>query len=182
MRWQTTLGLVALAALATWTAWWLSSATTTRELVKPQIGPAWYFNGARFSASDGTGTILYRVRAPSITQDPVDGAAVLVEPELRWTQGDAPPLSITALTARADPGGARMTLTGDVTIIDESELARFEFRAPDLVVDAVRRVAFTESAVVMRGGFGEVTGVGLVADMNAGTIRIESEVRGRYAR
>lgn len=182
MRWQTTAGLVVLAALATWTAWWLSSATTNREPIEPQIGPAWYFHGARFSASDGTGTVLYRVRAPSITQDPVDGAALLVDPELRWTQGDAPPLLITARTARADPGGARMTLSGAVTIVDESELSRFEFHAPDLVVDATRRVVFTDSAVVMRGGFGKVTGVGLVADMNAGTIRIESAVRGRYAR
>lgn len=182
MRWQTTVGMVVLAVLATWTAWWLSSTTTTRELVEPQIGPAWYFNGARFSASGDEGTVLYRVRAPSITQDPADGAAILVDPELRWQQDGAPPLLITARSARADTGGARMTLAGDVTIVDESENARFEFHAPDLVVDAERRVAFTDSAVVMRAGIGEITGVGLIADMNAGTIRIESRVRGRYAR
>ncbi len=181
MRWQTTVGLVVLAVLAASTGWWLSGANTVREYSASGRGPAWYFDGARFSASGESGIVLYRVEAPTIVQDPNDGSAVLESPELYWIHGDAPPLLMTAARARAAADGRRMEMSGDVTIVDESARGRFEFHAPDLVVDADRRIAYTASEVIVRSAAGEITGIGLLADMNAGTIRIESSVRGRYA-
>ena len=66
-------------------------------------------------------------------------------------------------------------------IVDESTGTRVEFHSPDLVVDAVRRIASTASAVRVSSVHGELRGIGLLADMDAKTIRLESSVEGRYA-
>ena len=82
---------------------------------------------------------------------------------------------------RHGPAERRVALTGGVVIVDESTGTRVEFHSPDLLVDAVRRTASTASSVRVSSAHGDLRGSGLFADMNAGTIRLESSVRGRYA-
>ena len=173
------LGVALLLAVAAASAWWLSGVDDGA----PQIattGPAWYFEDASLVATDDSGRLVYRIEAPHITHDPADDSAVLDRPRLHWLQGDGPPLRIAASAGRADAAARRVRLTGGVTIVDESTGTRIEFRAPDLLVDGLERTASTESEVLVFAAQGEIRGVGLVADMNRGIIRIESGVRGRY--
>lgn len=180
MRLATLVAVVVLAAVAAASAWWLSSALRAPPTVAGERGPAWYFQGAHVAETGRGGDTIYRIDAARIVHDPDDDSALLAAPRLQWLQGGGPPLLIEATTGRIHADRSRVSLTDGVSIVDESTGARFEFRAPDLEIDADRRLARTESDVVILSAFGEMTGRGLVADMNAGTIRIESAVRGRY--
>ena len=172
-------GVALLLAVAASSAWWLSGVDDDGPAA-PVTGPAWYFEDASLVATDDAGQLVYRIEAPHITHDPSDDTALLDEPRLHWLQGDGPPLRISAHAGRADAATRRVELTGGVTIIDESTGTRIEFRSPDLTVDGVRQQATTASEVLVFAAQGEIRGVGLVADMNGGIIRLESGIRGRY--
>lgn len=182
MRWPALLTVAALAAVAVVTAWWLSSALRAPADLTADRGPAWYFHDAQVAATGHTGYPLYRVDAARIVHDPTDDSARLVSPHLQWLQGDGPPLLIAATAGRIHADRRRVSLSEGVTIIDESTGSRFEFRSPDLEIDADTRIAHTGADVIILSLHGELTGRGLIADMNDGTIRIESSVRGRYVR
>lgn len=181
MRWQAVAGLFALLAFAGISAWWLSTAVRAPSPIGVDRGPAWYFGDAQLSATGPGGAILFRIAAPYITHEPTDDSALLRFPSIEWLQGETP-LSITANSGRVHADRRHVSLAGNVVIIDDSTGTRFEFHSPDLEVDADRRIASTDSDVLILSAHGELSGTGLVADMNTGTIRIESAVRGRYAR
>ena len=173
------VGVALLILLAGASAWWLSGARPPATTFAP-TGPAWYFDQATLSATGADGTLVYRIDAPHIEHDPDGDAALLEAPRLMWLQGAGPPLLITAARGRADAQERQVVLSGGVVIIDESTGTRVEFHTRDLLVDAVARTASTASEIVVSSLHGELRGTGLRADMNAGTIRIESTVRGRY--
>lgn len=176
-----TLGaVVVLAAIAAASAWWLSTALRAPSALSSDRGPAWYFQGAHVAVTGRGGDTIYRIDAARVVHDPDDDSALLAAPRLQWLQGGGPPLLVEAATGRIHADRSRVSLADGVSIVDESTGARFEFRSPDLEIDTGRRVAHTDSDIVILSAFGEMTGRGLVADMNAGTIRIESAVRGRY--
>lgn len=182
MRWAATAAFVALAAVAAASAWWLSTALRAPGAASGERGPAWYFQGTHVAATGQSGALDYRIDAARIVHDPADDSALLETPRLQWLQGSGPPLLIEAARGRIHADRTRVSLTDGVSIIDESTGARFEFRSDDLEIDVGDRTAYTRSDIVILSTFGEMTGRGLVADMNAGTIRIESSVRGRYVR
>ena len=179
---RATIGVAALIALAGASAWWLSGLRAPAVPAGAASGPDWYFEGATLTATGADGALVYRIDAPHIAHHPDDDSALLESPRVVWLQGDGPPLLIRAARGHANAAERRVALSGGVTIIDESTGTRVEFHSPDLLVDAVRRTASTASAVRVSSAHGELRGIGLFADMNAGTIRLESSVEGRYAR
>jgi lipopolysaccharide export system protein LptC len=172
-------GVIALLALAAVTAWLQSGQSRDSDAMVP-VGPEWYFTDASLTATDADGTIAYRIDAPRIAHEPTDDTALLESPRLEWLQGGGPPLVITAALGRADADTQRVALSGGVAVVDDSTGTRLEFRSADLLVDADARIASTRSPVQVASVHGELHAVGLTADMNAGTIRLESSVRGRY--
>lgn len=176
---RVTAGVVALLVLAALTAWLQSGHLRGTDAVAP-AGPEWYFTDASLTATDADGRIAYRIDAPRIAHEPTDDTALLESPRLEWLQGGGPPLVITATHGHADAGTQRVALSGGVAVVDESTGTRIEFRSDDLLVDARARIASTDSPVQVVSLHGDLRAVGLTADMNAGTIRLESSVRGRY--
>lgn len=172
-------GVIALLVLAGLTAWLQSGHQRGIDRVAP-AGPEWYFTIASLTATDSDGRIVYRIDAPRIAHEPTDDTALLESPRLEWLQGGGPPLVITAALGHADASTQRVALSGGVAVVDNSTGTRIEFRSDELMVDAGTRIASTSSAVHVVSLHGELRAVGLIADMNAGTIRLESSVRGRY--
>lgn len=172
-------GVITLLALAALTAWLQSGNLRGTDAVAP-AGPEWYFTEASLTATDSNGRIAYRIDAPRIAHEPTDDTALLESPRLEWLQGGGPPLIITASLGRAFANEQRVALSGGVEVVDESTGTRIEFRSDDLIVDAGARIASTDSPVRVVSLHGDLHAVGLTADMNAGTIRLESSVRGRY--
>ena len=178
---RATIGVAGLVALAAASAWWLSGARAPAAPPGATTGPDWYFDDATLTATGADGALVYRNDAPHNTHHPDDDTALLESPRVVWLQGDGPPLLIRAARGHADATERRVALSGGVMIVDESTGTRVEFHSPDLVVDAVRRIASTASAVRVSSVHGELRGIGLLADMDAKTIRLESSVEGRYA-
>ncbi len=172
-------GVLALLVLAALTAWLQSGQFRAIDSILP-AGPEWYFTDASLTATDADGKIAYRIDAPRIAHEPTDDTALIESPRLEWLQGGGPPLVITATHGRADAETQRVSLSGGVAVVDESTGTRIEFRSDDLLVDAGARIASTQSPVQVISLHGNLRAIGLTADMNAGTIRLESSVRGRY--
>ncbi len=179
---QTMLGLLALLLLSAASIWLLTGLSPDTKDLAGSRGPAWYFNQAELVATGGDGRVLYRVTSPRIVQDPSDGSADLETPVVTWEQGGSPPLRVAATRGRVAPDAADLWLGEGVTISDGSAGGPIEFRTQWLVLDTRTQLASTDADILVVSTHGELTGRGLVADMNRGTIRIESDVRAHYVR
>jgi lipopolysaccharide export system protein LptC len=179
---QSLLGLAILCLLVAASVWLLDGPGVTATGGGAEKGPTWYFNEARLRATGSSGEVLYEVASPRIEHDPADDSAIIQEPAVAWLEGSAPPLNIDALWGRASARGARLRLDQEVRIVDETSGSRLVFRTDWLEVDAVSRLASTAAEVTVSSAAGTLTGRGLLADLNSGTIRIESAVRARYVR
>lgn len=175
-------GALLLTALAAASVWLLVEAGRPPERGSDIGGPAWHFDGARLLATDRDGTVLYRVQSPHIEHVPVDDSAVFEAPVVQWVQGDGPPLSIRAATGRADRGASRLRLEGGVEIEDDAVGAAYAFTTEWLEIDVRTRTAATDAEVTVRVPNGTMHGVGLLADLDEGTIAIRSSVSARYGR
>lgn len=175
-------GVLLLTTLAAASVWLLIDAGRQPESNGDDRGPAWHFDGARLSATGRDGAVLYRVESPRIEHVPADDSAVLESPVVEWLQGDSPPLSIHAATGRADRGAARLRLEGGVQIEDDSLGASFTFNTEWLEIDARSRTASTDAEVTVQTPNGIMQGIGLLADLDGGTIAIRSSVSATYGR
>lgn len=175
-------GALLLTALAAASVWLLIDAGRAPERGGGARGPAWHFDGARLLATGRDGTVLYRVESPRIEHVPADDSAVFESPVVHWLQGDGPPLTIHAATGRADRTASRLRLEGGVEIEDDALGATFAFATDWLEIDIRSRVASTDAEVTVRAPNGTMHGVGLLADLDGGTIAIRSSVSARYGR
>lgn len=175
-------GALLLAALAAASVWLLVDAGRQPERGSGDRGPAWHFDGARLLATGRDGTVLYRVESPRIEHVPADDSAFLESPVVHWLQGDGPPLSIRAATGRADRAASGLRLEGGVEIEDDSLGASFAFTTEWLEIDTRSRTATTDAEVTVRAPNGTMRGIGLIADLDGGTIAIRSSVSARYGR
>lgn len=181
-RLPTTAGVLLLSTLAAASVWLLIDAGRPPEGGGDARGPAWHFDGARLLATARDGSVLYRVESPRIEHVPADDSAVFESPVVHWLQGDGPPLSIRAASGRADSNASRLRLEGDVVIADEARNATFLFTTDWLEIDARAGTATTDAAVSVVAPNGTMQGVGLLADLDGGTIAIRSSVSARYGR
>lgn len=174
-------GLLLLAALATASAWWLSSVTREPSPATAR-GPDWYFDDALLVATGADGAARYRLHAQRIVHDPADGSARVDTVRMEWLQGDMPPLLIHSAGATVSADGSRVLLDGGVRIADESEAGPVALLTETLAVDTGEHAAWTADAVTVSAPDGTLTAIGLFADARTGRIRLENEVRGRYVR
>lgn len=179
---QSMMGLLALLLLSALSIWLLAGLNPDADDLRGSRGPVWYFNQAELVATGRDGRVLYRVTSPRIIHDPSDGSANLESPVVNWEQGQSPPLRVAATRGRVSLDAADLWLGEGVRISDSNAGGPIEFRTEWLALDTRTQLATTDADIVVVSTHGELTGRGLVADMNRGTIRIESEVRAHYVR
>lgn len=154
-------------------------ATTARS-EPPQ--PGYYMRGARIIETDRDGVPIYRVEAERIRQDPADQSIHLEELTLIYRVPEARDWTLTAARGLVPPGSKTVNLAGDVRIVGQPapELQPAVVRTERLTLDTVSNVASTRDRVDIEWGSRRLSTMGLVADLKAERLQLESAVHGRF--
>jgi LPS export ABC transporter protein LptC len=122
------------------------------------------------------------VRADTIEQQLVDDSVHLAGLELDYTSSKTGVWHVTADRGRMPPDKESLLLAGNVRVVGET--ARAEGNAviltDELAYDTRTNVVQTAAPVVVNFGPHELLGRGMRVELNEGTLRLESNVDGRF--
>ena len=145
----------------------------------------YYMTGVDSTSFSLDGNRRFRLQAERATHFPDPEYTLVDRPNLVVYREQGNPWHITAQHGRITPergaGGERVELSEDVVITHEDEEGReLNVYTEFLTLYPERKLASTNLEVrfVMDGG--ELTGTGMVADLNARRVELLANVRGRY--
>jgi LPS export ABC transporter protein LptC len=127
---------------------------------------------------DGTPRIVLRSR--SIEQQLSDQSVLLEDLELDYKSTDAGTWRVTAERGRMPPDHGSLLLSGDVTVTGTEARGTAIIRTDNLAYDTTSGLVQTADPVAIRFGPHELNGRGLRLVLNEGTLRLESNVHGRF--
>jgi lipopolysaccharide export system protein LptC len=129
------------------------------------------------------GRPIYRLEAETIRQSPNDMTVTLDALTLTYATSDGALWRASAERGTVPPGGSRIELEGDVRLRGtlRGERTPAEIDTERLTFDADSEVASTAAPVTLRFAGQRLSATGLRADLKAETLRLESNVHGRYA-
>jgi LPS export ABC transporter protein LptC len=177
---KSALFVVLLAAAAT--SWLMRPITEPTDVVARTTGTrrVYYMNDAVFSGLDEQGRIIYRVAASRIEGSEEADELDLRDVEIRYVPDLEVPWLIRARSARTDAQRKILELSDVViesTSEDPGQTARIE--AADMQLEPETRIASTPGPVHFAIGASSINAVGLVADLRAEKIVLESNVNAR---
>jgi LPS export ABC transporter protein LptC len=157
-----------------------------REDSDVQIGEAgaqrgYYITDATMTETGPTGKARVVVRARTIEQALSDDSVQLADLALDYHTKDFGSWHVTALAGHMPPDRKSIELTGDVTITGAEERGKALIRTDRLSYDIDGGIVQTADPVAVRFGPHVLNARGLHAELNAGTLRLESDVNGRFA-
>ena len=120
------------------------------------------------------------VNAANIEQELDDDSVVLHDLRLDYVPGDAGTWAVTAKSGRMPPDRSSLLLSGDVTITGSDDQGSPVIVTDRLTYDSTKDYIQTPEFVSIRFGKHVLGGRGLRANLNAGTLRLESNVNGRF--
>jgi lipopolysaccharide export system protein LptC len=174
---------VLLLALLAATTYWYSQMTRIGALPNPvsREGPDIVVEGATMTQFDAQGRATNRLIGERVTHFPSDDRIEILRPHLVSLRSDQPQLDARAKHARVEDGGARVLLTGDVSLVR----AGGKDGEPPLRLTTERLIALPDveqfttdaPALIERGGT-RVNSVGMDFDNLKRTLRLHSNVRG----
>lgn len=144
--------------------------------------PGYYMKGARISEMGPDGLPLYRVEAERIEQDPTDNAIRLEQLALIYRTPEAREWTLTAARGYVPPGSKTLDLAGNVRIVGQPapEMQPAIVHTERMTIDTETNVASTRDRVDIEWGDRRLSTMGLVADLKAERLRLESAVHGRF--
>jgi LPS export ABC transporter protein LptC len=146
------------------------------------LQPGYFMTGARIIETGENGMPLYRVDAREIRQRPFDGGIELENLSLLYRPSDANDWTVTAARGFVPPFSKVLNLSGDVRIVgqpeDDSQPA--VIRTERLMLNTETNIASTRDRVDIEWGNRRLSTMGLVADLKAETLQLESAVHGRF--
>ena len=174
------LGFAGVIALALWQyGRRADSATTAATAASSGSEPGYVALGAELYDTGANGQPLYRLRAPRIEQAAPSADIELITPEFRY-QGPTNWL-LTAQHGSLPPAANRVDLRGNVVALGQRPAsADLRIRTDNLTVDLDQQRLDTLAAVAIDWGPNRLSSVGLHADMNADSLRLESRVHGEF--
>lgn len=123
------------------------------------------------------------VRAQSIEQQLPDQSVLLSDLRLDYTAGASGVWHVTADRGRMPPSKESLLLDGNVRVRGEpadGKGGNAIILTDELAYDTRSNVVQTAAPVIVRFGSHELLGRGLRVELNAGTLRLESNVNGRF--
>ncbi|MGD8378380.1 MAG: LPS export ABC transporter periplasmic protein LptC [Gammaproteobacteria bacterium] len=179
------LALSALVLLAL-ASWWLGRPGEERGTAPGHTAgerPDYYFEDATVTQLDENGKPAYRLRAARMDHYPSDDSVKMSSVHIDYFRPDAPAWVITADHGMIPSGNRRMRLDGNVHLLRPSASAGeppLEANTPSLELLSDPRSARTDQPVTVVNGGSTVRGVGMLADLSAGTLTLQNQVKGHY--
>ncbi len=148
----------------------------------PPDAPDYAFHRVLLTVMGLDGRPRYRIRAPRMAHFPVTQSSLLLTPTMWFFRNEGPPLKMRARRARVFADGKRIWLPGEVHIMRRpyAERPRMTIDTRDVIVFPKPKKARTKARVVAASGIQRLEGVGMMLDLAAGTLNLQSRVRGTY--
>lgn len=152
------------------------------EMPTEPLQPGYFMSGARIIETGEDGLPLYRLDAKEIRERPFDGGIELDELAMSYYAPGANDWRVTAARGFVPPGSKVLNLSGNVRIVgkppEDSEPA--VIRTERLMLNTETNIASTRDRVDIEWGNRRLSTMGLVADLKAEKLQLESTVHGRF--
>jgi lipopolysaccharide export system protein LptC len=174
---------ILLLALLAGTTYWYSQTTRINALASPvsREGPDVVVDGAAMTQFDVQGRATNKLIGERVTHYPSDDRVEVIRPRLVSLRADQPQLDAKANHARVEDSGARVLLTGEVTLIR----APGADGEPPMRMTTEKLVALpdveqfsTDAPVAIERGGSRIDAVGMDFDNIKRTVKFRSQVRG----
>ncbi len=174
---------ILLLALLAATTYWYSQSTRLGALASPvsREGPDIVVDGASLTQFDAEGRATNKLIGERITHYPSDDRVEVIRPRMISLRGDQPQLDAKAEHARVEESGARVILTGDVTLIR----AQGKDGEPPMRLSTQKLVALpdveqfsTDAPIEIERGGSRINAVGMDYDNLKRTVKLRSKVKG----
>ena len=174
---------VLLLALLAATTYWYSQSTRIGGLSNPvsREGPDVVVDGATLTQFDAQGRATNKLIGDRVTHYPSDDRVEVIRPRMISLRADQPQLDARANHARVEDSGARVVLTGDVTVIR----AAGKDGEPSMRLTTEKLVTLpdleqfsTDAPVEIERGGSNIRSVGMDYDNIKRTVKFRSKVQG----
>ncbi len=172
-------GLVALiAALVQWRVVDREPAAAVEDATRP----GYFLTGVDLEEFGTDGQLRIGLQSISAVEDPASGMVRLSDVAVDYHASAGRLWHLTANEARVPPGGRTVEFEGDVRLAGrpgEDPIAA-ELHTARLQLDTVTEIADTRAPVELAMGAHRVRALGMHADLKSGSVRLESDVNGRF--
>jgi LPS export ABC transporter protein LptC len=172
-------GLIALiAALVQWRV--VDREPASDDAAPPR--PGYYLTGVDLEEFGADGKLRIGLQSISANEDPQSGVVRLSDVAVDYHSPDGQLWHLTSEQARVPPGGRVIEFEGDVRLAGSpgEDPRAAQLYTARLSLDTVGEVAETKSPVELALAAHRVRALGMRADLKAGTLRLESDVNGRF--
>jgi len=179
----TAIVAILLLALLAGSTYWYSQITRINAMASPvsREGPDVVVDGASMTQFDEQGRATNKLLGERVTHYPSDDRIEVIRPRLVSLRADQPQLDAKANHARVEDGGARVLLTGDVTLIrapGKDGEPPMRMTTESLVALPDTEQFSTDAPVEIERGGSSINAVGMDYDNIKRTVRFRSKVRG----
>ena len=140
----------------------------------------YYVNEATLTEFGPDGSPRIVLHADSIEQRLADQSVDLAKLAIDYRTAEAGAWKVTAARGHMPPGATALQLSGDVLVTGEEARGGATIRTDQLSYDTVTSVIQTAEPVSVQFGAHRLAGRGLRVVLNDGTLRLESNVNGRF--
>ena len=170
---------ILLLALLAATTYWYSQTSRLGGLANPvsREGPDVVVDGAALTQFDAEGRAISRLIGERVTHYPSDDRVEVIRPRMVSLRADQPQIDAKAEHARVEDSGARVILTGDVTLVR----APGSDGEPPMRLNTERLVALpdteqfsTDLPVEIERGGSRINAVGMDYDNIKRTVKLRS--------
>ena len=140
----------------------------------------YYVNAATLTEFGPDGAPRIVLRADSIEQRLADQSVLLSNLALDYQTAEAGAWTVTAAQGRMPAAATALLLSGDVLVTGHEARGAAVIRTDQLSYDTVTSVIQTAEPVSVQFGPHSLQGRGLHVVLNDGTLRLESNVHGRF--
>lgn len=149
-------------------------------VVEPADQRGYFIAGATLTEMGSDGRPRIVVRARTIEQQLDDQSVDLADLDLDYHTKDFGDWHVTAAQGHMPSDRQSIDLTGDVKITGTEPKGVATIDTERLSYDIDRGIVQTRDPVTVRFGAHRLQARGLRAELNAGTLRLESDVNGRF--
>ena len=174
------VGFIALiAALVQWRVVEREPPATADEVTRP----GYFLTGVDLEEFGADGKLRIGLQSISANEDPANGVVRLSDVAVDYHAPTGRLWYLTADEARVPQGGRMVEFEGSVRLAGRpgADPGAAELHTTRLALDTVGETAVTKSPVELAFGTHRMHAVGMQADLQAGTLKLEADVNGKFA-